>query len=37
MWDPYWIEGTLRIETVDSPYGEVSFSLEGVKQEDYTD
>ncbi len=37
MWDPYWIEGTLRIETVESPYGEVSFSLDGVKQEDYTD
>lgn len=37
MWDPYWIEGRLRIETVESPYGEVSFSLEGVKQEDYTD
>ena len=37
MWDPYWIEGTLRIETVDSPYGEVSYSLEGQKQEDYTD
>lgn len=37
MWDPYWIEGTLRIETVESPYGEVSFSLDGVKQEDYKD
>ncbi|MCU0228515.1 MAG: DUF3299 domain-containing protein [Bryobacterales bacterium] len=37
MWDPYWIEGRLRIETVESPYGEVSFSLEGVRQEDYVD
>lgn len=37
MWDPYWIEGRLKIETVESPYGEVSFSLEGVKQEDYVD
>jgi len=37
MWDPYWIEGKLSIETVESPYGEVSFSLEGTKQEDYKD
>lgn len=37
MWDPYWIEGTLHIETVDSPYGEVSYSLDGIKQENYTD
>ena len=37
MWDPYWIEGRLLIETVESPYGEVSFTLEGTNQEDYLD
>lgn len=37
MWDPYWIEGRLLIETVESPYGEVSFSLQGMNQEDYLD
>jgi hypothetical protein len=35
MWDPYWIEGKLLIDNVESPYGLVAFRLEGLSYEDY--
>lgn len=34
-WEPIWLEGTLRINTVESPYGVVGFTIEGVKVEPY--
>lgn len=34
-WEPIWLEGTLSISTVESPYGVVGFQLEGQKVEPY--
>lgn len=34
-WEPIWLEGTLNINTVDSPYGVVGFQIDGVKVEPY--
>ncbi len=34
-WDPVWMEGTLRIEHYDSPYGAVGFQLVGLKTSPY--
>jgi hypothetical protein len=36
-WQPVWIEGTLRIENVDSPFGVAAFQLAGVKTSPYTE
>jgi uncharacterized protein len=30
IWNPVWVEGTLKIEDVDSPYGVVGFELTGL-------
>jgi hypothetical protein len=34
-WDPVWMEGTLRIEQYDSPYGAAGFQLVGLKTSPY--
>lgn len=34
-WEPIWLEGTLRINTVESPYGVVGYEIDGVKVEPY--
>jgi hypothetical protein len=34
-WDPVWMEGTLKIEHYDSPYGAVGFQLVGTKTSPY--
>lgn len=34
-WDPVWMEGTLRIENYDSPYGAVGYQLVGMKTSPY--
>lgn len=34
-WNPIWIEGTLRIESTDSAYGDVGFRIEGVATSPY--
>ena len=34
-WDPVWMEGTLRIEHFESPYGAVGFQLVGTKTTPY--
>ncbi len=34
-WDPVWMEGTLKIEHYDSPYGAVGFQLTGTKTSPY--
>jgi hypothetical protein len=34
-WDPVWMEGTLKIEHYDSPYGAVGFQLVGTKTAPY--
>ena len=31
LWDPVWIVGTLKIESVDSPYGMVGFQVAGER------
>lgn len=33
---PYWITGRLKIENVPSPYGKVSFTLEGLSARGFT-
>ena len=35
-WEPIWLEGRLRINTVDSPYGVVGFQIDGQKVDPYT-
>jgi hypothetical protein len=35
-WEPIWLEGTLHINTVESPYGVVGFHMDGVKVEPYS-
>ena len=34
-WDPVWMEGTLQIESYDSPYGAVGYQLVGTKTSPY--
>ena len=34
-WDPVWMEGTLKIEHFDSPYGAVGFQLVGMRTTPY--
>jgi hypothetical protein len=34
-WEPIWLEGRLKITTVESPYGVVGFTLDGQKVEPY--
>ena len=34
-WDPVWMEGTLKIEHYDSPYGAVGFQLVGTTTSPY--
>ena len=31
MWEPYWIEGTMRTKTFTSAIGASAYSLEGIK------
>jgi uncharacterized protein len=35
LWNPVWIEGTLKIEKVESPYGAVGFQLVGISVSPY--
>ena len=34
-WDPVWMEGTLQIQSYDSPYGAVGYQLVGTKTSPY--
>ena len=36
LFDAIWMEGTLRIKNVDSPYGQVGFEIEGLAVKPYT-
>ena len=36
LFDAIWMEGTLRIKNVDSPYGQVGFEIEGMAVKPYT-
>ena len=36
LFDAVWMEGTLRIKNVDSPYGQVGFEIEGLAAKPYT-
>ena len=36
LFDAIWMEGTLRIKNVDSPYGQVGFEIEGLAMKPYT-
>ena len=36
LFDAIWMEGTLRIKNVDSPYGQVGFAIEGLTMKPYT-
>ncbi len=36
LFDAVWMHGKLKIATVESPYGTVGFTLEGVKMEPYS-
>ena len=36
LFDAIWMEGTLRIKNVDSPYGQVGFAIEGLAMKPYT-
>lgn len=37
FWDPVWVQGKLQVETVKSPYGDVSFKLAAKLIEPYKD
>ncbi len=36
LFDAVWMEGTLRVKNVDSPYGQVGFEIEGLSMKPYT-
>ena len=36
LFDAVWMEGTLHIKNVDSPYGQVGFEIEGLAMKPYT-
>ena len=36
LFDAVWMEGTLRITTYDSPYGQVGYTIEGLTMKPYT-
>lgn len=36
LFDAIWMEGTLRVRNVDSPYGQVGFEIEGLSMKPYT-
>lgn len=36
LFDAVWMSGRLKIQTVESPYGTVGYTLEGMKVEPYT-
>lgn len=36
LFDAVWLEGTLRITTYDSPYGQVGFQIEATTMKPYT-
>jgi hypothetical protein len=36
LFDAVWMEGTLRVKNVDSPYGQVGFDIEGLSMKPYT-
>lgn len=36
LFDAVWMHGTLKIASVESPYGTVGFTLEGLKMEPYS-
>jgi len=35
FWNPIWVRGKLEIQTVKSPYGDVSYKLTGMAIEPY--
>ena len=35
FWNPVWVKGKLEIQTVDSPYGDVSYKLTGMAIDAY--
>ena len=37
FWDPVWVRGKLEIQTVKSPYGDVSYKLTGMGIDPYKD
>jgi hypothetical protein len=37
FWNPVWVRGKLEIQTVRSPYGDVSYKLTGMAIEPYTE
>jgi hypothetical protein len=37
FWNPVWVRGKLEIQTVRSPYGDVSYKLTGMTIEPYTE
>jgi uncharacterized protein len=37
FWNPVWVHGKLEIQTVKSPYGDVSYKLTGLAIEPYKD
>jgi uncharacterized protein len=36
LFDAVWMHGTLKIATVESPYGTVGFTIDGLKMEPYS-
>ncbi len=36
LFDAVWMHGTLKIASVESPYGTVGFTLEGLRMEPYS-
>lgn len=37
FWDPVWVQGKLEVQTVKSPYGDVSFKMNAKLIEPYKD
>lgn len=35
IWNPVWVEGTLKIQEIDSPYGAVGFELAAITVSPY--
>jgi hypothetical protein len=36
LFDAVWMSGTLKIASVESPYGTVGYTLQGLKVEPYS-
>jgi uncharacterized protein len=37
LFDPVWVEGTLEVQTIESPFGSVSYTMRGQRIEPYQD